>query len=222
MFTSTGQYSSKDGITKEDLFANIPLSDAECERDWNDLACLELSKSRHAVIPSASIQLKAWKSILELANANAVDLTQPLGERDFSAILDPENEWPADLSKAILQSMAPYPGADVSELDSRTCASHVGRALLKDLTDTASGTISVASFQRAWADLLPEKWRSWANLETIESSFTLENGDKDIAHAETSNGTVANANGGAPEEAKSALGAKRKWHEKFRASKKTS
>lgn len=225
VFTSTRQYSAKDGITKEDLFANNPLSDIECERGWKELACfeVELPAARHAIIPSASVQLKAWKSILELANASMVDLTQTLGPEQMSVIVqDLDNEWPIALLKAMLRSMTVHPEADVLELDSQMCAGHVGRALLKDSTDTSKGTISVAAFKAAWADLLPEQWRPYATLDTIEGSYTLENGGRDIVHAESSGVAAANANGGAPEEAKSTLGAKRKWHEKFRASKKTS
>lgn len=223
VFTSTGQYSTKDGITKNALFANIPLSDAECERGWKELACFEIGESRHCVVPSASVHVQAWKSIMQAANASSIDLTQPLSEQSISTIIDSENDWPIDLSHAILRSMtASATESGVLQLDDQTCARHIGQALLKDLTDTSKDPVSVVGFKKAWADLLPEKWRDLADLKTVEGSYKLENGSKDIVHAESLGGINANTNGVAPEEAKSTLGAKRKWHEKFRASKKPS
>ena len=69
-----------------------------------------------------------------------------------------------------------------------------------------------------WTDLLPEKWRASADLKSLEGYYKLENGGQDIAYVGKQNGLMASTTGTAAEEAKSTLGAKRKWHDKFRAS----
>lgn len=40
-YTSTGHTGSTTKVSKQQLFANIPLSDGECEQAWTDLACFE-------------------------------------------------------------------------------------------------------------------------------------------------------------------------------------
>lgn len=222
-YTSTGHYSAKDAISKEELFASIPLSDAECEFGWREMACFEFGEGRHGVIPSDSVKLNAWKSLLSAATAMGIDVTQRLDERSQSTIVNLENDWPDELSRAVLRSMASCaPESGEIQLDDQTCARNVGRTLLKDRTDGAKGSIPVAVFKSAWADLLPEKWRALTDLGLLDGYYSLEGGGQDIVYIDNSAGVAAAANGAAPAEIKSTLGAKRKWHEKFRASKKTS
>ena len=220
-YTSTGHYDSKDAISKDELFANIPLSNAECERDWIELACFELKDPCQSLIPSDGIKLKAWQSILEVATAKSVDLTQALNQSDQPTIISSENEWPVELSQAVVRSMASDTAAsDTLQLDQTKCARVIGLMLLKDQTQNSSKSTPVQPFLKVWADLLPEKWRGLAEITQLEHHSRLENGSQDITFVEGgSDVIVKNA---APEATKSTLGAKRKWHEKFRASKKTS
>lgn len=220
-YTSTQHNSSTTTLTKDDLFANIPLSDGQCEAGWIELACFESGDGRHAVVPTASVKTKVWEAILGAATATGIDLTGELGPDDLSRLLNMESDWPEAVTTAVLRSMSTsYLTSSVITLDPELCAKRVGQALLKDLSDTARGSISAASFKTKWADLLPEKWRSHAALNLLNGCYRLENGGKDILLVEDSLDTVAAVNGGSTGGSKSTLGAKRKWHEKFRASKK--
>ena len=69
---------------------------------------------------------------------------------------------------------------------------------------------------------MPEKWRSSADLKALEGLYILENGGEDIKFVESSATDSLAGDAAGPTDAKVTLGAKRKWHEKFRASKKTS
>lgn len=221
-YTSTGYYLSKDAISKEELFANIPLSDAECEKGWRELACFELGDEHHCVVPSASVKLKVWEALLATATARNIDLTQALDERSQSAVIDLESDWPEALIRAVLQSMSTNTLlSSEMQLDDKTCATNLGRTLLKDRTDGSNGPLSVIAFKGAWTDLLPEKWRALAEVDLLGGSYVLESGGQNITYVDNVSGDAALVNGSAPAETKSTLGAKRKWHEKFRASKKT-
>jgi hypothetical protein len=81
--------------------------------------------------------------------------------------------------------------------------------------------VSLKAFTDSWADLLPEKWREHAGMSLLEGSYKLENDGQDVTFVETGSIGGASTSAASPAEAKSTLGAKRKWHEKFRASKKT-
>lgn len=213
VYASTGHYQSADPISKSKLFEDIPASYAECELAWKELACFELNDE--ALIPSMSVKLKAWESMLTAANADGLDLTQEMrGELYLN--LRECTEWPADVGDAILASMVRGELRGAVEVDEIKCATMVGRALL---TDWARDSMPKAAFLKAWADLLPEGWRGNAKLSLLDGWYKLDNGDIMLAD-ETA---TAPMGAKAPAEGKSTLGAKRKWHEKFRGSvKKTS
>ena len=218
-YTSTGHYSSRGAISKEQLFANVPLSDAECEQAWSELSCFELAESGNSVIPSASVKLRAWRAMLSAATATGVDLSQPLNAHDRKSLTHSDLEVPDELNTALLRSMGTSDTPDIV-LDETRCAKVVGHALLKDRTDNVKGSISTATFKSEWADLLPEKWRNRAELSLLNGHHRLESGSKEIVYVEQSADLTA-AGGPGSGDVKATLGAKRKWHEKFRAAKKS-
>lgn len=216
-YTSTGHHQAHNSTSKAALFSNIPASDRECEEAWSDLACFELDGE--GLIPSASVKVKAWESMFNAATAEGVDLTAPLQDAQLASLVDPSgSQWPREVSMAVLRSMRQFGGSGELELDEKKCVSSVGRALLKDRAGTTS--VPKASFIATWADFLPEKWRDSAELSLLRSSYKVEAGGI-LFVEEESNGSTTASGAKATSETKSALGAKRKWHEKFRASKKT-
>lgn len=67
-------------MTKSQLLANIPLSDAECEVAFREHCVFVDHTTDHCLLPSAAVKINAWLSILENARANAVDLTTELDQ----------------------------------------------------------------------------------------------------------------------------------------------
>lgn len=222
-YASTGHYDSKEAISKEQLFGNIPLSDAECEQGWLELACFELEDPPRSLVPSDGMRLKVWRAISETATAMSVDLTQVMDAHNASNITDSNYDWPNELSIAVLRSMSSGITSRDIKLDETLCAQAIGQMLLKEQTNSASKLVPLSLFKAEWADLLPEIWRAGADISLLNSCCRLENGGKDVNFVDDGAGARARdaANGATPDEAKSTLGAKRKWHEKFRASKKT-
>lgn len=150
--------------------------------------------------------------MLTQATAEGIDITAPLTRDAVQILADVEADWPNALYRAVLQSMM----VEDTRIDRDRCARLVGLALLEHRAKMTACTTS--EFKVAWADLLPEQWRSRAELDLLKERYKL-GPDGQIQYVDdlASHGNAAS--GAVPGDAKA--GAKRKWHEKFRASKKT-
>jgi sister chromatid cohesion protein DCC1 len=210
----SGGHRRTEGLSKQQIFTHVPLSDAECQQAWQDLFCFELDDI--AFQPSNAARLKTWRSILETANASGIDLTQSLTPGQHYIIINNGEEWPMELIEAILEGL--YMDS-LEGLDGTKVARFVGAALLRDHTANGRDIISVEHLLAAWADALPEKWRDMATLGGIEGSYQREGNDI-IRYVESD--AAVGATAAASEDAKTSLGAKRRWHEKLRASKEPS
>ncbi|KAK5121414.1 hypothetical protein LTR85_005246 [Meristemomyces frigidus] len=216
-YSSTGHYALKDLRTKEQLFADIPFSEMECEGAFEYMACFQLEDPPGCFIPSGQAKVQAWKSILEEAAALSLDLTTPLSATQAVNIISSTTDLPPALVKAVRDAVSikdPYP-TSTTTVDETNCVRFVGLSQLEASTQ-GRGATSKADFMSAWKDLLPEKWRGTASLALLKDQYVLENDGRDIAFA----GSTAEART-APSMAVPAAGTKRKWHDKFRASKKT-
>jgi hypothetical protein len=217
-FTSLGNSASAKPVSKRQLFANIPLCHEECEQAWTELACFEIDGG--AFLPSTTVKADAWKAMLTFVNAAGIDLTAPLTAEDRIAMVENGNEWPMELNLAILESAyAPLIETTGSALDGDKLALLVGVTILRQSSNEGNGWVPVERLESAWADMLPEKWRSKAQLSILGGNYKRENDSVSFTDRTHDSSEAASAN--ASTEAKSTLGAKRKWHEKFRAQKKT-
>jgi sister chromatid cohesion protein DCC1 len=216
-YSSTGHYQSRQVATKEDLYANIPFSDQECEAAWRSLACFQLTDPPSCLIPSGEAKVRAWRSIVQQAQILGINLTAPLSPAQSAQIIDVSEEWPLELTVAVRDSMSTT-DKDERRFVEDQCVATVGLNQL-DASTQGRSPVSVEDFLAAWRDQLPEKWREKAILESIKSSYVLENDEKSIKLANVG-GDAAAGEGKAAAAATKSLGAKRKWHEKFRSSKK--
>lgn len=218
-FASTGSYGAAKSISKAELFSHIPLSQAECEAGWSTLACFESINPAGCFIPSAQVKMQIWETALTTATADGADLKDPYLADDIPVFsMDLKQDWPLELIAAVFAGVSsPTPG-DNLVINEEKCVQFVG---LNQLEMRSGGRpTEVKGFLKAWKDAVPESWRSKCELSVIKGWYKLQDGDSSIVFIDGSNG-VAEKPSGAPEEAKTALGAKRKWHEKFRASKRT-
>ena len=167
--------------------------------------------------------LKIWEGILTSATAESIDLTGNVDLTEISSIANKHDDWPTELIAAVVASMCSSTlGTDSSvQVDETKCARTVGQMLLQERTESGRSCTSLKPFTEAWANLLPENWRGRAEISLLGGSCILENGGQDVNFVEGSGTNGPSVSEGATAEANSTLGAKRKWHEKFRASKKT-
>ncbi|KAH9834306.1 sister chromatid cohesion protein DCC1-like [Teratosphaeria destructans] len=219
LYTSTGTlplHATK--AKKPDLLADLPFSTLDCERGWKRLACFELDhdEAKCCFVPSGEAKLQAWNSIIQRAREYGVDLTADAFDESL-LLMDADAEVPVELSRAILRSVA-VDGDDASRLDASETVRQTGSWRL----EATRGPMKVVEFVEEWKDLLPERWREMAKLEDLKGEIEVVEEGREVRLAAGVGGGSRGAVGekaGAVAEAKS-LGAKRKWHEKFRASMK--
>ncbi|KAM0717341.1 hypothetical protein Q7P37_007193 [Cladosporium fusiforme] len=217
VLTSTDQTTAtKSSFTKSRLLDNIPFSDAECEEAYKELSCFADNITAHCIVPSAQVKIQAWLSILQNARANAVDL---LSELDTDAVLslkDGLEDLPPGLYEAILSAFTSTSEQKTS-VDQARLARWVGLNRLE--IDAPKTPISAATFKASWKDALPEQLRDKVDLALLSDRHTLSAGGKSIAFKDYAT-DLSPGDGTAATEGKSALGTKRKWHDKFKPVKK--
>jgi sister chromatid cohesion protein DCC1 len=212
--------------SKKQLLADIPAPDSQSERGWRDLLAFE-AEGRCAR-PSNSLLLSIWRSIIDYATLNRLDLT---GEVDFMGFFGKEHTVDAAPAAAVAEaihrhledSTLPHSTASSLQLDRLKTVRWTGLALLQaHAEESAPGSFSLADYICQWQDLLPERWREDATLEKLPAAsyaaVTLDGGET-ITWIGTDDSASVPAQSAAPEATKVTAG-KRKWHEKFKAQRK--
>ncbi|KAF2217318.1 hypothetical protein CERZMDRAFT_32236 [Cercospora zeae-maydis SCOH1-5] len=220
-YASTGNYGSIEGggqATKRELFSHIPLSDAECEAGWRQLACFESTDPPGCFIPSAKVKAEVWQSAMTAAVADGFDVCSPFPENDIPAYaIDLPGDWPRDIVIGVFAGVSSStPGGHLA-VDEQKAVRFAGANLLQAKSEGRA--IEATAFLKAWRDAMPEAWRSKCDFAILQGYYSIEDNAQSIRYLDTTADAKAAVDASA-KEAKS-LGAKRKWHEKFKASKKT-
>lgn len=217
-YASTGNYGTAAPISKRELFSHIPLSQAECEEGWRELACFESQAPAGSYIPSAKVKAEVWQSAMTVAVADGFEVDSPFPENDIPPFaIDLPGEWPHELVVGIFSSVSkPTPGGHLA-VDQQRAVFFAGVNLLQAKSEGRA--IDATSFLKSWRDVVPEAWRGKCAFAILEGYYSLMDNAKSVKYVDTTAAATAALEATA-KEAKS-LGAKRKWHEKFRASKKT-
>ncbi|KAK3070915.1 hypothetical protein LTR53_009595 [Teratosphaeriaceae sp. CCFEE 6253] len=207
-YSSTGTYESRDLLSKQQLFDDMPMSQGECEEAWKSLACFELSQPGGSFLPTANAKVRAWRAILETATASGLDLTNHFAPSKQKPSVDHDEDCPAELVSAVLLGMTNSEGY----VDEKCCVLATGLSLLE-----SAFRLSLGDFIKQWRDSLPEPWRPHARLDALpRTMYTLSDNGKTVTYplqGDPGGSTTAVGN--------SATGSKRKWHDKFRESKKS-
>ncbi|KAL0259797.1 hypothetical protein SLS55_005537 [Diplodia seriata] len=199
--------------SKEELFADIPFSDVECEQAWVELCAFESGGS--PALPTLPTLWTYWKTIFTTAVAEGIDLGAQFQIAHFAKTLEDEESLLPGLVGAIFHHLLPddqMTGDDWATVDRAKCVPWVGRNLLAALDSHYRTARPTADFLDLWRDTLPEAWREDAQLEAIKGDYTLPS-DHTIAPkgASTLSSTTAGTGTGK---------GPRKWHEKFKATRK--
>ena len=202
---------TSNGKSREHIFENLPLSDAECLAGWNELMAFELDESTYR--PSVNALAQAWRSINAAALAEGVKLdSQFLTEDVATAVAD--DGHPSPFTKAVLRYLSDG-GQDVegpwSCLDRTRTVAFVGRTLLE--AKQGSADFLIAEFTDTWEDSLPEAWRKDAKLSAIEGAYEFPS--ETTIRVKSKDAAVANV-----QDAHTTKPSARKWHEKFAKTRK--
>lgn len=219
-YVSTGKYSSEKTVSKSELFSHISLSEAECELGWSELACFESLEPSGCFVPSGQVKVQIWQAAITAATAESADISSSFSRNDVpSYAVELTEDWPASLVTAIFASVSQPIADTILAVDRDRCVEFVGTSLLQARSEGSATETAV--FLKAWKELMPEKWRANCQLSVLKGSYTPQPGGMTITYA----ASVVDAKGVIvkptdADETKTTLGAKRKWHEKFRASKR--
>jgi sister chromatid cohesion protein DCC1 len=197
--------------TKASIFSDIPLSDGECEKAWDDLVAFELAGSAYR--PSAKTLAQVWASISAAALAEGVKLDAQFLSEDMAKLVAEEG-YPISLAASLIHHLS---SADQDRkggwscLDPKKTVSFVGKTLL----DAKQGSTAylTADFLDSWRDSLPETWRHDAELKAIEGVYELPSST--TIRAKSKGTTATKAEIAVPKASTS-----RKWHEKFAKTRK--
>ncbi|KAK8231806.1 sister chromatid cohesion protein Dcc1 [Phyllosticta capitalensis] len=205
--------------SRKQLFADIPFSDEQCEHAWTKICAFE--HENQPVQPTLPALWMYWRTMFTTTVAEGIDLTAQFKTGDLAKTLkEEEGLWPA-LVTAIVQHLLPddqIPDGDWAVIDRNKCIPWVGRNLLAAMNSHYKAPRPTAEFLDLWRDALPETWREDAVLEHIQGDYILPS-DTTIApktRAATTLRAATTVNAGST----SAKGP-RKWHEKFKATRRT-
>ncbi|CAD0108807.1 unnamed protein product [Aureobasidium uvarum] len=221
--------------SKDYVFAHTPMSHDECHTVWKDLVAFE--HAGQSFRPTAVALAKAWKWLLEIAYANAVNLAEPVQKESVDKMLDGEDEWPRGLVDAIFLKLS-GDDQDLLQFQQHATVEWVGTNTLESQRQNNNNhpVMDTSVFLDTWKDALPETWRSEPNLDMLKASpsccnmwawltvgqglYKLSGGGKRIEFVRNQNAHAEEVTAGASKPSATATAGKRKWHEKFAAARK--
>jgi sister chromatid cohesion protein DCC1 len=219
VLTTTGQLTgTRDSSTKSQLLKNVPFSDSECEVAYRELSVFVQSTTDHCIVPSAQLKIETWLSMLENTRANGIDLTSELDQDAMLSLKDGLEDLETGLCDAIVHSFTSTNAEGRTSIDSDRLLRWVGLNRLE--ADALKTPISIATFKASWKDALPEKLRGKVEISLLSDRHQLSAGGKSIAFKDYALDLAVGADSAGVAGAKSTLGTKRKWHDKFKPAKK--
>jgi sister chromatid cohesion protein DCC1 len=219
VLTTTGQLTgTHDSSTKSQLLKNVPFSDSECEVAYRELSVFVQSTTDHCIVPSAQLKIETWLSMLENTRANGIDLTSELDQDAMLSLKDGLEDLETSLCDAIVHSFTSTNAEGRTSIDSDRLLRWVGLNRLE--ADALKTPISIATFKASWKDALPEKLRGKVEISLLSDRHQLSAGGKSIAFKDYALDLAVGADSAGVAGAKSTLGTKRKWHDKFKPAKK--
>lgn len=194
-----GNNSDERTRTKNRIFADIPVSRAQCERDWAMLCAFVYHDNTPGSglcgwRPSALVRLDAWKRIVESALLRGVDLVKRFIPDDlWDAVLDDDGEpFPRILFDSIVERvcekersfsecelflslssfLSHFLTSAGMSIDNAACIPWTGETCLEAMAPIPESAIGRHEFLNSWKDHLPESLRREADLSKLPVSFT--------------------------------------------------
>ncbi|KAL4968416.1 putative sister chromatid cohesion protein Dcc1 [Aspergillus stella-maris] len=214
------------------LFADIPVSSSQCERDWVDTCALV--RSTQCYRPSAEMKLEVWKRVVEGSVLQGINLgSQFLVSDLWKSVLDDEGlaPFPRGLFEAVVgrvrevgegreRGLSEVNEMKWASIDKEVCVRWVGEVYLEAMANGPTSAIGESDLISAWKDQLPEAWREDVAISILPESCIMRPEPKTICFANEGDRQKAKKN--LPTDASAATTAKktRNWHELFKNQKR--
>lgn len=189
-------------LSKARIFEDLPLSNGECERAWDELVAFELNGLCWQ--PTQGSQLQLWTDLTQAASLRDIDLAGPFSVQDLWAACDSDHPHAYYEALVILLSNRESGESATETRFNRELTTSWILTLIYQTSPSAERQSEV--LLRNWMSLLPESWRNDATLARVEEGL---NQWQLTVIAE---GPAQPAN----RKASSRRPAARDWHERFR------
>ncbi|EYE96617.1 putative sister chromatid cohesion protein Dcc1 [Aspergillus ruber CBS 135680] len=185
-----GEYARNARNAMNALFADIPVSKAQCEQGWVELCAFVFHSNSstnnpgaNCWRPSATVKVDVWKRVVEGAVLQGINLEQQFLVKDlWKSVLDDNGEepFPRGLFEAVLRrvceadSTASGAAMQWANIEKPRCIQWIGETYLEAKAPTAMSALGRSEFLNAWKDHLPESWRSEVAFSKLpEGSYKL-------------------------------------------------
>ncbi|CAG8926968.1 unnamed protein product [Penicillium salamii] len=163
---------------REQMCLDIPVSTAQCEQGWVDLcAFVDGGEEVAGWRPSARARLHVWKSLVEGAVLQGIDLEKQFLVGDlWKSVFDDEQDAPfpralldAVVRRICVEEERPKLADEMkwASFDKTECTRWVGETWLAANAHSVSSAVGKSEFIRAWKDCLPESWREDVALSKL-------------------------------------------------------
>ncbi|KAI9670419.1 MAG: hypothetical protein M1829_004742 [Trizodia sp. TS-e1964] len=193
-------------LSKLEVKADVPFSDAEFAIAWKHIVAFELDGA--AMKPTPVALYAAWKAILCAATSEGIKLQNGFSLPQLLTVME-EDEQPQPLVEAIITRVST--DAVTARLDKSKSIPWIGILILK-LHQQLNSSLSVNQFLQEWKDQVLSEWVQDISLDKIQGLFTcptpqtIKFNDNNVDSIEGKNTTKS----------KSSNPKAGKWHEKFR------
>ncbi|KAB8233812.1 putative sister chromatid cohesion protein Dcc1 [Aspergillus alliaceus] len=216
------------------VFADVPVSQAQCERGWIEVCGFVLGRGDGDVVglcrrPSAKVKLGVWRRVLEGAVLQGVDLERQFLVWDlWKSVLEEDggSPFPRALFEAVVRRVCEGDGLFVdgglkwASIDKASCTQWVGDTYLEAMAPTAASGIGRSEFLNAWKDLLPESWRNDVAFSKLTENSYKHPDPTTICFVDGADRQKIKKNVSTDASAATAAKKTRNWHELFKNQKR--
>ncbi|KAL5048162.1 hypothetical protein BDW71DRAFT_25962 [Aspergillus fruticulosus] len=231
----------KTGEILDRVFGDVPVSRAQCEREWIEMCAFvllsptateETTPASSCWRPSAELRLDVWKRVVEGAVLQGIDLEKQFLVSDlWKSVLDNDGTapFPRPLFEAVVRRVCELGDgverAALSEMkwagiEKEACVRWVGETYLEAMATSSASAVGEIEFLNAWKDRLPESWRENVSTAILPETCYMHPEPKTICFVTEADRQKAKKN--LPSDTSAATAAKktRNWHELFKNQKR--
>ncbi|KAE8380145.1 sister chromatid cohesion protein Dcc1 [Aspergillus bertholletiae] len=218
------------------VFADVPVSRAQCEAGWIELCAFVLGCGGHGkdVVgwcrrPSARVKLDVWRRVVEGAVLQGIDLDRQFLVQDlWRSVLDEgaEEPFPKALFEGVVRRVCEVGDGQLFEdlkwasIDKTRCTQWVGETYLEAKAPATVSGIGRSEFLNAWKDLLPESWRDDVAFSKLTENSYKHPNPSTICFVFRADRQKIKKNVSTDPSATTAAKKTRNWHELFKNQKR--
>lgn len=205
-------------ITRAAVYADIPLSDAELDTAWTQLAAFEIhSNNSHAWRPAEAVLKDLWRAILGAATIQNIDLSAQIHPSTLWD--DVETEHPRELINALLRRLTSADASSATHKETNTLDPQTVVTWVCQLCRPSSGPGQDHDAQQsAWVarcqESLPDAWHKHVD-SAVQAALAAGPGSAAVVA-----GLDPQAADATPKSADKRSGPQRDWHARFKKTKR--